>query len=79
MQEAKRLGYLARSAFKLQARADRSLHVDLASLKACCAQEIQDKHRVIPRGGHVLDLGCSPGAWLQARCCDGRATRALLL
>lgn len=30
-------------------------------------QEIQDKHRVIPRGGHVLDLGCSPGAWLQAR------------
>lgn len=27
--------------------------------------EIQKRHRVIPQGGTVLDLGCSPGAWLQ--------------
>ena len=35
--EAKKLGYVARSALKLS--------------------EIQDKHRVIPRDGRVLDLG----------------------
>ena len=29
---------------------------------------MQDKHRVVPRGGVVLDLGCSPGAWLQVAC-----------
>eukprot|EP00238_Polyblepharides_amylifera_P003819 CAMPEP_0196586640 /NCGR_PEP_ID=MMETSP1081-20130531/55064_1 /TAXON_ID=36882 /ORGANISM="Pyramimonas amylifera, Strain CCMP720" /LENGTH=187 /DNA_ID=CAMNT_0041908591 /DNA_START=94 /DNA_END=654 /DNA_ORIENTATION=+ len=46
--EAKRLGYLARSAFKLQ--------------------QIQAKHKVIPVGGAVLDLGCSPGSWLQVAC-----------
>lgn len=27
---------------------------------------LQKKHALIPRGGAVLDLGCSPGAWLQA-------------
>lgn len=27
--------------------------------------EIQQKHKVIPPGGQVLDLGCHPGAWLQ--------------
>lgn len=30
--------------------------------------EIQEKHRIIPRGGLVLDLGCHPGAWLQVAC-----------
>ncbi|KAL6770446.1 RRM5 [Auxenochlorella protothecoides x Auxenochlorella symbiontica] len=30
--------------------------------------EIQEKHRIIPRGGQVLDLGCHPGAWLQVAC-----------
>ena len=30
--------------------------------------EAQAKHRLIPRGGAVLDLGCAPGAWLQAAC-----------
>jgi 23S rRNA (uridine2552-2'-O)-methyltransferase len=30
--------------------------------------EIQEKHRVIPPGGAVLDLGCHPGAWLQVAC-----------
>lgn len=28
-------------------------------------KEIQQKRRIIPRGGRVLDLGCAPGAWLQ--------------
>jgi 23S rRNA (uridine2552-2'-O)-methyltransferase len=27
--------------------------------------EIDDKKRLIPRGGRVLDLGCAPGSWLQ--------------
>ena len=27
---------------------------------------LQAAHRLIPRGGSVLDLGCAPGAWLQA-------------
>lgn len=30
--------------------------------------EIQQKHKVIPPGGRVLDLGCHPGAWLQVAC-----------
>jgi 23S rRNA (uridine2552-2'-O)-methyltransferase len=30
--------------------------------------EIQQKHKVIPQGGYVLDLGCHPGAWLQVAC-----------
>jgi 23S rRNA (uridine2552-2'-O)-methyltransferase len=31
-------------------------------------KEIQDKHKIIPPGGTVLDLGCHPGAWLQVAC-----------
>ena len=27
-------------------------------------QEIQKKHRVISKGGRILDLGCAPGSWL---------------
>lgn len=27
--------------------------------------EIQKKHRLIAKGDRVLDLGCSPGSWLQ--------------
>lgn len=46
--EARRLGYVARSAFKLL--------------------ELQSAHRLIPKGGNVLDLGCVPGAWLQVAC-----------
>lgn len=30
--------------------------------------EIQQKHKLIPPGGRVLDLGCHPGAWLQVAC-----------
>lgn len=45
---AKALGYVARSAFKLE--------------------EIQRKHRIILPGSHVLDLGCTPGSWIQIAC-----------
>ncbi|KAJ9522440.1 hypothetical protein QJQ45_008273 [Haematococcus lacustris] len=31
-------------------------------------KEVQQKHHVIKPGGRVLDLGCSPGAWLQVAC-----------
>lgn len=27
--------------------------------------EIQERFRVMPQGGRVLDLGCAPGSWLQ--------------
>ncbi|MGK5094285.1 RlmE family RNA methyltransferase [Deltaproteobacteria bacterium TL4] len=44
-QKAKKEGYAARSAFKLE--------------------EIDSKHQLLKRGQQVLDLGCSPGSWLQ--------------
>ncbi|MFI4892673.1 MAG: SAM-dependent methyltransferase, partial [Phycisphaerales bacterium JB058] len=28
-------------------------------------KELQQKFELIQRGGRVLDLGCSPGSWLQ--------------
>ncbi|MAY73755.1 MAG: 23S rRNA methyltransferase [Phycisphaerae bacterium] len=43
--QAKREGYLARSAYKLI--------------------ELDDRRHVIRDGDWVLDLGCSPGSWLQ--------------
>ena len=43
--KAKRDGYVARSAYKLE--------------------EIDKKHRLLRKGDLVLDLGCSPGSWLQ--------------
>ncbi|KAK9863447.1 hypothetical protein WJX84_004307 [Apatococcus fuscideae] len=30
--------------------------------------QLQDKHRIIQQGDRILDLGCSPGAWLQVAC-----------
>mmetsp|Transcript_30221 Transcript_30221/g.55217 ORF Transcript_30221/g.55217 Transcript_30221/m.55217 type:complete len:233 (-) Transcript_30221:333-1031(-) len=33
-------------------------------------QEIQKKHKIIKPGGTILDLGCSPGAWLQVACSE---------
>lgn len=27
--------------------------------------EIQEKFKIIPKSGYILDLGCAPGAWLQ--------------
>ncbi len=43
--KAKREGYVARSAYKLE--------------------EIDKKQRLLRNGNLVLDLGCSPGSWLQ--------------
>eukprot|EP00798_Chlamydomonas_sp_ICE-L_P019003 gene19003-25587_t len=31
-------------------------------------KEIQKKHKLIKPGTKVLDLGCSPGAWMQVAC-----------
>ncbi|MFM9995411.1 MAG: SAM-dependent methyltransferase [Phycisphaerales bacterium] len=28
-------------------------------------KEIQERFKLMPRGGRVLDLGCAPGSWLQ--------------
>lgn len=39
-------------------------------------QELQQKHKLIAPGSRVLDLGCSPGAWLQVACkCLGPKSR----
>ena len=43
--KAKRAGYVARSAYKLE--------------------EIDKKNKLLRKGNLVLDLGCSPGSWLQ--------------
>ena len=43
--KAKRDGYVARSAYKLE--------------------EIDKKHLLLRKGNMVLDLGCSPGSWIQ--------------
>ena len=47
--------------------------------------EIQQKHKLIPQGGQVLDLGCHPGAWLQVPpaagcvgCCSPADVHALI-
>ena len=36
-----------------------------ASRAAYKLEQIDRKHRILKKGGSVLDLGCSPGAWLQ--------------
>ena len=36
-----------------------------ASRAAYKLQEINQKYHILKKGFHVLDLGCSPGAWLQ--------------
>lgn len=43
--KAKKEGFLARSAYKLE--------------------EIQQKHKIVKQGDHVIDLGCYPGSWMQ--------------
>ncbi|KAL0033063.1 hypothetical protein WJX79_000767 [Trebouxia sp. C0005] len=43
-------------------------------------QELQQKHKLIAPGSRVLDLGCSPGAWLQVACkCLGPKSRGGLV
>jgi 23S rRNA (uridine2552-2'-O)-methyltransferase len=46
--------------FFLQAKAEGYLARSAYKLK-----EIQERKRIIRKGGRVLDLGCAPGAWLQ--------------
>ncbi len=47
-------------AYRTKARADGYVARAVYKLKA-----IDDKYRLLQPGGHVLDLGCSPGSWLQ--------------
>ncbi|MEW5300902.1 MAG: hypothetical protein WDW36_003796 [Sanguina aurantia] len=44
--------------------------VGYVSRAAFKLQEIQDKHKLIRPGSKVLDLGCSPGAWMQVACTE---------
>ncbi|KAL0915103.1 hypothetical protein M5K25_015503 [Dendrobium thyrsiflorum] len=53
--EAQRLGYVARSAFKI---------VDINVIVVQLLQ-MQKQFKLIGAGASVLDLGCAPGAWLQ--------------
>ena len=77
--KAKASGYVARSAYKLQeVRPDSWHRVAGGGSRApspCTTTtqppQIQQKHKLIPPGGHVLDLGCHPGAWLQVRGSTG--------
>ncbi|CAA6669386.1 unnamed protein product [Spirodela intermedia] len=55
--EALRLGYVARSAFKI-------LRVRLPGAASADAETVQANNP----GDSVLDLGCAPGAWLQVAC-----------
>lgn len=36
-----------------------------AARSAYKLKELNERRRVLPKGGRVLDLGCAPGAWLQ--------------
>ncbi|GMH37237.1 hypothetical protein BSKO_05110 [Bryopsis sp. KO-2023] len=46
-------------------KAKKAGYVSRAAFKL---KQIQTKHKIIPPGGKVLDLGCAPGAWLQVAC-----------
>jgi 23S rRNA U2552 (ribose-2'-O)-methylase RlmE/FtsJ len=73
--EAQRLGYVARSAFKVSAflltplaRTVCQLLPSHARSRLLCPSQliqIQKQHKLIAPGAAVLDLGCAPGAWLQ--------------
>uniref|UniRef100_A0A0D9ZF41 rRNA methyltransferase 2, mitochondrial n=1 Tax=Oryza glumipatula TaxID=40148 RepID=A0A0D9ZF41_9ORYZ len=76
--EAQRLGYVARSAFKVSAflltplaRTVCQLLPSHARSRLLCPSQliqIQKQHKLIAPGAAVLDLGCAPGAWLQVAC-----------
>ncbi|KAF0911030.1 hypothetical protein E2562_005418 [Oryza meyeriana var. granulata] len=73
--EAQRLGYVARSAFKVSAFLSPRMHglptvpvsPEPLALPSQLIQ-IQKQHKLIAPGAAVLDLGCAPGAWLQVAC-----------
>jgi cytochrome bd-type quinol oxidase subunit 2 len=76
--EAQRLGYVARSAFKVSSATPALLP---GSADGCLLSgipvsseprvllpqliQIQKQHKIITPGAAVLDLGCAPGSWLQ--------------
>lgn len=69
--EAQRLGYVARSAFKVPSLFSFSLLLirkhNLTSDFPFSSQllQMQKQYKLITPGASVLDLGCAPGAWLQ--------------
>lgn len=68
--EAQRLGYVARSAFKVKLHTCPPLLLLFTlTLLALSLQlqllQIQKQYKLIKPGSSVLDLGCAPGAWLQ--------------
>ncbi|KAF3504969.1 hypothetical protein F2Q69_00044918 [Brassica cretica] len=76
--EAQRLGYVARSAFKVNLHSYPTLflhssssyinsHLSLSPRQLQLLQ-IQKQYKLIKPGSSVLDLGCAPGAWLQVAC-----------
>jgi hypothetical protein len=73
--EAQRLGYVARSAFKVLFRSftpsfttsfyqSKSKSVSF-SVRVKQLLQMQKQYKLITPGSSVLDLGCAPGAWLQ--------------
>jgi len=71
--EAQRLGYVARSAFKVNitfipsSASSPSSYIDSSLCLSLQLQllQIQKQYKLIKPGSSVLDLGCAPGAWLQ--------------
>lgn len=73
--EAQRLGYVARSAFKVNLHSYPTLFLHSSSsyinsylslsLRQLQLLQIQKQYKLIKPGSSVLDLGCAPGAWLQ--------------
>lgn len=72
--EAQRLGYVARSAFKVKLHTYLPLFLPSSSYMNSYIislplqrqlLQIQKQYKIIKPGSSVLDLGCAPGAWLQ--------------
>lgn len=71
--EAQRLGYVARSAFKVNLHSYPPLFLPILLLTLTLISlplqlqllQIQKQYKLIKPGSSVLDLGCAPGAWLQ--------------
>lgn len=67
--EAQRLGYVARSAFKVSVFITFSFNRFISFINKFLLGfqllQIQNQYKLIKPGSSVLDLGCAPGAWLQ--------------
>lgn len=83
--EAQRLGYVARSAFKVPSLFSLSSLLirkhNLTSAFPFSSQllQMQKQYKLITPGALVLDLGCAPGAWLQVPFPSIRLKNSLLI